>query len=796
MKVLCVTHSERSFVEARSALNTLETRFPPERLTTLPPLESLAGIDSAVPFSGALSLWGIDEQNGFQLTFLTSYNPDYKVQSAVFHQEFLLVYGADRLEILDTRLRAVKTITDPWIAGGHTVYPDADGCVWVTSAPANAALKVDLQSGKIVKRLLMPQQYGRGYQLKTTDDVRQHWIPTDFQPTHINSAYPVKDGILVTLWIPGAVGLFDAEHLSYREIVSGFRGCHGGRCERETGALYVTDSPAGIVWFFDFETGEIQGRLKIESVWLHDVDQIRGDIFAAGLSDKNEIQIVDKTTGEVLQRVGCDRFGQSVMFVNACEVDQAWGQAFRSHLSTVESQAEGPIAKKPLGRESLPPFLELSEWEQAKDVAVAIGPILKSGQPLQYEYLLSSDPFELNPGEYILEGEIYCHRGGLALGLLNLISNTWLVQLTFDSVLTCRQESLRQDECAVVQVIIAAFNPTRRMMTAAEIRHISLRSVVDELDEHEESEVAEKGNLAAERSLIRTTEGVRWWRREVQQRDEQIQKLHTDLEEQTERWKCLQAEVNRRDGLLEELQAAVGAEESRVAQLQAEVNRRDGLLEELQAAVAAEGRRFAQQLQAEVTWRDEMLVEAEEKMEELQAEVNLRDELLADLQDKFQARESVFLQLQEEHERQKTVLAQFTRVWRETKGIKALQAEVNKRDVLLNDLQAKFTEREASAVQLQAEVSRRDALLQQLQVDINKRQKITHKLQAEVNRRDMLLLRLQTELNTQGEATSQLQHEVNRRDELLKLLQEKVNVQEERIAQLQAQIHGQGALRH
>ena len=120
----------------------------------------------------------------------------------------------DRLEILDTRLRAVKTITDPWIAGGHTVYPDADGCVWLSSAPANAALKVDLQSGKIVKRIKMPQQYGRGYQLDPKDDVRKHLIPTDLQATHINSAYPIADGLLVTLWIPGVVGYFDAGKLA------------------------------------------------------------------------------------------------------------------------------------------------------------------------------------------------------------------------------------------------------------------------------------------------------------------------------------------------------------------------------------------------------------------------------------------------------------------------------------------------------------------------------------------------------------------------------------------------------
>ena len=54
---------------------------------------------------------------------------------------------------------------------------------------------------------------------------------------------------------------------------------------------------------------------------------------------------------------------------------------------------------------------------------------------------------------------------------------------------------------------------------------------------------------------------------------------------------------------------------------------------------------------------------------------------------------------------------------------------MNRRDGLLQQLQAdinereaKLTEREASVVQVQEEVSRRDALLQQLQADINERE--------------------------------------------------------------------------
>ncbi len=229
MKILCVTHSSRPFMEERTTINGLRKRFDrKDRLEQLPPLQTLSGIESSVPFFGGLSLWEIDENNNYELKFIREYKPNYKVQFATFKGNYLLVYGSDRLEVLNTDFQVIKTIQDSWLVGGHTVYVDDQSHAWVTSAPANAALKINLDTGEIIERIIMPKQYGAGYDLSTEDDLHTHYIPTDLQPTHINCAFPLKDGLLVTLWIPGTVGYFDKDR-SYREIVRGIRGCHGGK---------------------------------------------------------------------------------------------------------------------------------------------------------------------------------------------------------------------------------------------------------------------------------------------------------------------------------------------------------------------------------------------------------------------------------------------------------------------------------------------------------------------------------------------------------------------------------------
>ena len=474
MKVLCVTHSSRPFFEARASLNALERRFKANRFEQLPPFESLPGVDTAVPFSGGLSLWRIDEQKNYHLEFLRMYNPGYKIQFATFHNDCLLVYGADRLEVLDTKFQVVKTITDPWLAGGHTVFVDKAGYAWVTSAPANAVLKIDLDQGQVIERITIPERYGRSYNLSPKDNLLQHYVSTDLQPTHVNCAYPLKNGLLVTLLIPGVVGFFDQTR-NYREIAHGFRGCHSAKPVGDSNEIYLTDSPSGLVWFFNFETGSITGRFHIESNWLHDADQITGSIFAVALGDENEVQIFDKSTGEVLQRVDCSRFGQSVMFINTCEVSQPWQKVLQPETLPVQPI---DLSQLSLGFNMVPPLANRNQWLLNTETKTKAGLLLQSEQSLNYEYLLTGTELHLPCGDYAFEGEIVCHKGAIALGLVDQVSDKWISTLTFDSVNSFRREILSLVEPATLKVILTAANlPNELRTVSAEVQKVSLRKI-------------------------------------------------------------------------------------------------------------------------------------------------------------------------------------------------------------------------------------------------------------------------------------------------------------------------------
>lgn len=440
MKILCITHSTRPFTDVRAGLNFLEKRFPHDRLNVLPPLETIPDIRSAVPYYGSLTLWKLDNDS-LRPNFLWHYEPDYKVQFATFHNDKLLIYGHDRLEILNMNFDVVDRITDPWLVGGHTVHVDEKGDAWVTCAPANAILRIDMDQNTVVERISMPEMYGKGFPLNAETSMHDHYIPTDLQPTHVNSAVPLGDSLLVTAWIPGAVGLFDEER-NYRELISGFRGCHGAREDNVTGEIYFADSPAGILWFFDKSTSKITRRMKFDTPWLHDAVQVEGNVFAAGLSDINKFRLVDKMTSEVLHEQNCEAFGQSVMFLNCCQVSRAWEVILDSRKREEKpNEIETTLSENIVPQLSSYQFWLRPETEIMGENGcfelideIEIYRIIVD-QPVKYEYLIQSTIFTLEPGIYRFESKTACLQGGLSVGLLkkSCDGDSWVAQLTFDS---------------------------------------------------------------------------------------------------------------------------------------------------------------------------------------------------------------------------------------------------------------------------------------------------------------------------------------------------------------------------
>lgn len=454
-KLLFATHADRPFVEAKASLNALETRFSDlSRLQDLPDFNSLPSVKESVPYAGKLTVWLVDEES-HSLQFLHMYDPGYKVQFATVVENNILVYGADRLEVLDQSFNVIRTIQDSWLAGGHTVFAEGNGHVWVTSAPANAIMRIDLELGQVVERVTLPEQYGLGYALTPEDSVHEHFIPTDLQPTHINSAVPTELGLLVTLWIQGAVGVFDRNR-NYREIVRGFRGCHGARYDKEKGLIFFADSPAGILWFVEPHSGEICRRYKVDTGWLHDIDKIEGNVFVVGISDHNALQVIDVDANEVLHEVDCSPFGESVMFVNVCQLDKSWEQ-FISLPVNIKDEESG--SKLIFGVEQIPGMFNQQFWERFEFPNVDCAIQLEAHENLVFEYLLRSKSFNLLPGKYQIRSNVLCYRGGIMIGLLDSVRDSWIFTYTHDSSNKERCYSIEVKEEMEVCLVITANNP-------------------------------------------------------------------------------------------------------------------------------------------------------------------------------------------------------------------------------------------------------------------------------------------------------------------------------------------------
>lgn len=74
-------------------------------------------------------------------------------------------------------------------------------------------------------------------------------------------------------------------------MTRGFIGCHGARTNSE-GEIYFSDSCTGSLVVLD-EESRIKRRFRVDSLWMHDSLQIRDNIYAFSISDKNELHFYD-----------------------------------------------------------------------------------------------------------------------------------------------------------------------------------------------------------------------------------------------------------------------------------------------------------------------------------------------------------------------------------------------------------------------------------------------------------------------------------------------------------------------
>jgi hypothetical protein len=315
---LVLTHSSRRTNPERASVQFLTRRFgDPGRLDNLPPFESLRPPQPL--YSGALSFHAVFTDGGGRLAIreVGRVRDREKIQHAVFLGERDLLVGYEQrierwrlpspVESLP-RLRrrdfsVIMRLEHPLLAGLHTVEPVAGGRAVASCSASDALLLFDPAAGTVETVLPMPEElYGRGYALGEHTDLRRHYVSDDRQRAHVNAASADRTGrrAVVSTLIQGAVGVFDLVSGEYREIVRGYVGCHGARFDTD-GAVYFADSGVGALVHLDREGG-IARRFAVGSLWLHDVQQVEGSVYAFALADANELRLYDTATDTLLHR--------------------------------------------------------------------------------------------------------------------------------------------------------------------------------------------------------------------------------------------------------------------------------------------------------------------------------------------------------------------------------------------------------------------------------------------------------------------------------------------------------------
>jgi len=323
---VALTHTSRHFESTRCSREELIRRYTaPRRLLDLPPFEELPPPPAHL-YSGGLSILDVAVERGAaHMMARRCIDSPYKIQQATLagarlvlcFENFLAVLPTvdAPLENVDLRPGSPWRIDDNWFAGLHTIFPvNEDVCI-VSSSGADAVLWVDLRNREVIHRWRLPSDlYGVNYDLTPEMSVNRHYIHNDIQLGHLNCAYPDgKGGCYVSLLAQGDIGHVD-EHGRYSLLARGYVGCHGVRVARN-GDVYFSDSCSGRLMQLESD-GSVSERCAVDSLWLHDVEQVDPDLYVFCMGDRNEVALVDVTKGQERGRFAFGNRGVNVQFVS------------------------------------------------------------------------------------------------------------------------------------------------------------------------------------------------------------------------------------------------------------------------------------------------------------------------------------------------------------------------------------------------------------------------------------------------------------------------------------------------
>lgn len=320
--LLCVTHSQRAVDLARCSREFLVERYSrPDRLPPATPFESLRPSIDHSPFKGDVTVWRLDDPR--RPALLAHLRPEaYKPQHAIWSGGRLWVLGVESLEIFDPSMHKVGQVTDPWLAGGHTIWPDGCGGMLVTCSASDAVLTIDIATLHVTHAWRLPGEcYGHNYALSRDMSVVDHFIDNDRQLTHVNAAVPWRDGMLVSTLIQGAIGyrprlcprILPNPDAPYVELTRGHVGCHGVRTDA-AGRITFCDSCAGTLLRLGPD-GRTRVLIDVQSRWLHDAQEVKPGLFALAVADKNTVDLIDLATGNPIGVIDGSGYGESTQFL-------------------------------------------------------------------------------------------------------------------------------------------------------------------------------------------------------------------------------------------------------------------------------------------------------------------------------------------------------------------------------------------------------------------------------------------------------------------------------------------------
>lgn len=459
MKCIAISHSSRPFYDKRCSINVLNERFGERGDLTQSRYEDQPSMKEAVDFTGNLSIWVMNDSDGVpQLEFLGKLEPDYKVQSALFIRNWLVVLGSDRIEIYDPGFEKVKDIRHPLLCGGHMLCKAKKNSIWVTCAPGDLVLRFDLDSGELLEKRPVGHQIIQGVSYPEDADFSQHYIPTDLQRCHVNAVETVgaTDTLLVTLWIQGMVASLDANGKLY-PIVEGFRGCHGGRfLGNSARTMYFTDSAGGALWLVDMNTGQLKKRVDFDCKWLHDALCIDDDVVLGMVADKNRFELRSITDGTVYQSVSTDTLGETMMFATHSNCGKGWADFFRrtvrQDLDTIPVEDE----RKGTERQLVDLLDEVSFYPSVEELKTRQSWFIEEGK--RDTYLLISDTFMLPAGYYKLSSRFEIKVGRLSVGLQYFDGRefVWLENENIDATRCLYNIEFEFKEKTIVRFVIAS----------------------------------------------------------------------------------------------------------------------------------------------------------------------------------------------------------------------------------------------------------------------------------------------------------------------------------------------------